>query len=209
MLVTECRLTEDKKIRGLSLISIRSQSYFAVDLIMIHLLLKVLIANSCGIRCADIQVLECCELYWLWFLDANVQFYITFADTVPPTAYITASSSFTNAKNVSVNISFTEPCSSRGGFGCSSVNACNVSRWPTKYINVLTNFILQSCWYTIDSSFINQRAKSLNTLIFLFSCWSMVRAKLYHLLLSLYNEASNILFLWAYHLMFSMGEWYW
>ncbi|KAH9776232.1 transmembrane protein [Citrus sinensis] len=47
-------------------------------------------------------------------------------DTVPPTAYITASSSFTNAKNVSVNISFTEPCSSRGGFGCSSVNACNL-----------------------------------------------------------------------------------
>lgn len=47
-------------------------------------------------------------------------------DTVPPTAYITASSSFTNAKNVSVNVSFTEPCSGRGGFGCSSVNACNL-----------------------------------------------------------------------------------
>ncbi|KAF2315900.1 hypothetical protein GH714_040695 [Hevea brasiliensis] len=47
-------------------------------------------------------------------------------DTVPPTAYITASTSFTNAGNVSVNISFTEPCSGGGTFGCSSVNTCNL-----------------------------------------------------------------------------------
>ncbi|XP_059442753.1 uncharacterized protein LOC132174986 isoform X2 [Corylus avellana] len=47
-------------------------------------------------------------------------------DTVPPTAYITASTPFTNALNVSVNISFSEPCTGGGGFGCSSVNACNV-----------------------------------------------------------------------------------
>ncbi|KAJ6688194.1 TRANSMEMBRANE PROTEIN [Salix koriyanagi] len=47
-------------------------------------------------------------------------------DTIPPTAYITASKVFTNALNVSVNISFTEPCTGGGGFGCSSVNACNV-----------------------------------------------------------------------------------
>ncbi|XP_048229333.1 uncharacterized protein LOC8288982 isoform X2 [Ricinus communis] len=47
-------------------------------------------------------------------------------DTVPPTAYITASTSFTNARNVSVNISFTEPCTGGGGFGCSSVNDCNL-----------------------------------------------------------------------------------
>lgn len=46
-------------------------------------------------------------------------------DTIPPTAYITASKLFTNALNVSVNISFTEPCTG-GGFGCSSVNACNL-----------------------------------------------------------------------------------
>ncbi|XP_034925959.1 uncharacterized protein [Populus alba] len=46
-------------------------------------------------------------------------------DTIPPTAYITASKLFTNALNVSVNVSFTEPCTG-GGFGCSSVNACNL-----------------------------------------------------------------------------------
>ncbi|XP_031105543.1 uncharacterized protein LOC116010330 isoform X1 [Ipomoea triloba] len=43
-------------------------------------------------------------------------------DTVPPTAYLMASTSFTNATNITVNISFTEPC----GFGCSSVNSCNL-----------------------------------------------------------------------------------
>ncbi|KAI9175004.1 hypothetical protein LWI28_026091 [Acer negundo] len=31
-----------------------------------------------------------------------------------------------NELNVSVNISFTEPCTGGGGFGCSSVNACNL-----------------------------------------------------------------------------------
>ncbi|XP_023541254.1 uncharacterized protein LOC111801476 isoform X1 [Cucurbita pepo subsp. pepo] len=47
-------------------------------------------------------------------------------DTVPPTASIMASTMFTNALNVSVNISFSEPCSRGGGFGCSSVEACNL-----------------------------------------------------------------------------------
>lgn len=47
-------------------------------------------------------------------------------DTVPPTAYVTSSTPFTNALNVSVNISFSEPCSGGGGFRCSSVNDCNL-----------------------------------------------------------------------------------
>ncbi|XWS50936.1 hypothetical protein CRYUN_Cryun12cG0133900 [Craigia yunnanensis] len=47
-------------------------------------------------------------------------------DTVPPTAYVTSSTPFTNALNVSVNISFTESCSGGGGFRCSSVNDCNL-----------------------------------------------------------------------------------
>ncbi|CAL9031034.1 unnamed protein product [Prunus brigantina] len=47
-------------------------------------------------------------------------------DTVPPTASVTASRSFTDALNVSVNISFSESCSSGGGFGCLSANTCNL-----------------------------------------------------------------------------------
>ncbi|KAM3381109.1 putative protein isoform X1 [Capsicum galapagoense] len=47
-------------------------------------------------------------------------------DTIPPTAYITTPTSFTNASNVSVDITFTEPCWSQGGFGCSSMNSCNL-----------------------------------------------------------------------------------
>lgn len=47
-------------------------------------------------------------------------------DTVHPTAYISASTSFTSALNVSVYISFSEPCTGGGGFRCSSVNACNL-----------------------------------------------------------------------------------
>ncbi|KAK4394718.1 hypothetical protein Sango_1626100 [Sesamum angolense] len=47
-------------------------------------------------------------------------------DTVKPTAYITAATSFTSASYVSVNISFSEPCGGGGGFRCPSVNACNL-----------------------------------------------------------------------------------
>ncbi|CAK9156552.1 unnamed protein product [Ilex paraguariensis] len=47
-------------------------------------------------------------------------------DTVPPTAYVTAATSFTNASNIPVNILFTEPCHGGGGFRCTSVNDCNL-----------------------------------------------------------------------------------
>uniref|UniRef100_A0A1D1YIJ6 Glutathione transport system permease protein gsiD n=1 Tax=Anthurium amnicola TaxID=1678845 RepID=A0A1D1YIJ6_9ARAE len=46
-------------------------------------------------------------------------------DTVSPTAYISASTYFTNAENVSVDISFSEPCSGGGGFRCF-MNDCNL-----------------------------------------------------------------------------------
>lgn len=59
-------------------------------------------------------------------------FFFFFSDTLPPTATVTASTTFTSSLNVSVNISFTEPCIGGGGFGCKSVNACNVSWRLTK-----------------------------------------------------------------------------
>ncbi|XP_057442927.1 uncharacterized protein LOC130734497 isoform X2 [Lotus japonicus] len=46
-------------------------------------------------------------------------------NTIPPTAYVTPSTIFTNSLNVSVNISFSEPCIGED-FGCKSVNACNL-----------------------------------------------------------------------------------
>ncbi|KAI3726969.1 hypothetical protein L1987_66776 [Smallanthus sonchifolius] len=47
-------------------------------------------------------------------------------DTVPPTAYVTASTSFTNASSIFAYISFSEPCSGGGGFGCLSANDCSL-----------------------------------------------------------------------------------
>ncbi|XP_058767606.1 uncharacterized protein LOC131641322 isoform X3 [Vicia villosa] len=46
-------------------------------------------------------------------------------DTIPPIAYVTASTTFTSSSNVSINISFIEPCIGEG-FGCKSGNACNL-----------------------------------------------------------------------------------
>ncbi|KAL6973201.1 hypothetical protein U1Q18_027381 [Sarracenia purpurea var. burkii] len=47
-------------------------------------------------------------------------------DTIPPTAYVSAATSFTNSFSVPVNISFSEPCTGGGGFRCSATNACNL-----------------------------------------------------------------------------------
>ncbi|KAK6924829.1 hypothetical protein RJ641_009155 [Dillenia turbinata] len=47
-------------------------------------------------------------------------------DTIPPTANLTASTLYTDAQNVSINISFSEPCTQDGGFKCSAVDACNL-----------------------------------------------------------------------------------
>ncbi|CAM0945609.1 unnamed protein product [Alopecurus aequalis] len=46
-------------------------------------------------------------------------------DTVPPTASVAAESAFTSASNVSVLISFSEPCPGAGGFTCNA-SYCNL-----------------------------------------------------------------------------------
>ncbi|KAJ0985768.1 hypothetical protein J5N97_004124 [Dioscorea zingiberensis] len=46
-------------------------------------------------------------------------------DTIPPTAYVATPTSFTNSSNVSVQISFSEPCTGGGGFRCS-LNDCSL-----------------------------------------------------------------------------------
>lgn len=64
-------------------------------------------------------------------------------DTVPPTASVTAGASFTNASNVSVVISFSEPCTEGGKFGCSSVNACNLLVYGAGHVIPSTFSILE------------------------------------------------------------------
>ncbi|XP_042498422.1 uncharacterized protein LOC122076880 [Macadamia integrifolia] len=64
-------------------------------------------------------------------------------DTVRPTAYVTVETSFTNALNVTVNISFTEPCIGGGGFGCLSVNSCNLLVYGAGQVIPSTLKILQ------------------------------------------------------------------
>lgn len=55
-----------------------------------------------------------------------------FADTIPPTAVVDAGQTYTNAVNVTVNITFSEVCDQDGGFVCPSTSSCDVSfeSWP-------------------------------------------------------------------------------
>ncbi|MQL72572.1 hypothetical protein Taro_004908 [Colocasia esculenta] len=98
---------------------------------------------SCGLKCKlDDLASSSCEsrkAYYTDLPDGNHRFevcangtrgascgsYNWTVDTVPPTAYISAPTYFTNATNVSVDISFSEPCTGGGGFRCF-VGDCNL-----------------------------------------------------------------------------------
>lgn len=56
----------------------------------------------------------------------NSSIYSWFVDTVPPTASVSAAESFTNAVNIPVDITFSEPCPGYGGFKCTSVSECDL-----------------------------------------------------------------------------------
>ncbi|KAL2492641.1 hypothetical protein Adt_28269 [Abeliophyllum distichum] len=64
-------------------------------------------------------------------------------DTVSPTAFIKSATTFTNASQVSVNISFSEPCGGGGGFRCSSVNACNLIVYGAGQVVPNTLYVVQ------------------------------------------------------------------
>ncbi|XP_038709363.1 uncharacterized protein LOC120004167 isoform X2 [Tripterygium wilfordii] len=64
-------------------------------------------------------------------------------DTIPPTAHVTSLTPITSALNVSVDISFTEPCIGDGGFRCSSVNACNLLVYGAGHVIPSSLIILQ------------------------------------------------------------------
>ncbi|KAF5175266.1 transmembrane protein [Thalictrum thalictroides] len=102
------------------------------------------VCRNCSIKCKlDDQISSDCEAMKASYLDlpdgdhifevcinefqgAGCTSYTWTIDTIPPTAYVTAARAFTNALNFSVDISFSEVCSGGGGFGCRSVNACNL-----------------------------------------------------------------------------------
>eukprot|EP01018_Ginkgo_biloba_P009481 Gb_04485 [translate_table: standard] len=65
-------------------------------------------------------------------------------DTLPPTASVMARPAFTNAENVSVDISFSELCTGRGGFRCSVWSACNLLVYGPGQVIPSTFRVIQS-----------------------------------------------------------------
>ncbi|KAF9624515.1 hypothetical protein IFM89_011628 [Coptis chinensis] len=120
------------------------------------------ICGNCSLTCKlDDHVSPSCEARKLSYMDlhdgdhsfevcindfqgAGCASYNWTVDTVPPTAYVTAERSFTNALNISVDISFSELCSGDGGFGCASVNACNLLVYGPGQVIPSTMKVLQS-----------------------------------------------------------------
>ncbi|KAI9084061.1 hypothetical protein K1719_034057 [Acacia pycnantha] len=52
--------------------------------------------------------------------------YSWFIDRIPPTAIISSEQTYTNAKRLSVDITFSEPCTGLGGFICLNSSNCDV-----------------------------------------------------------------------------------
>ncbi|XP_042417952.1 uncharacterized protein LOC122006490 [Zingiber officinale] len=63
---------------------------------------------------------RCASYYWT-------------VDTISPTAHLSAASSFTNALNMSVNVSFSEPCTGGGGFRCTP-SYCSLLVYGAGYV---------------------------------------------------------------------------
>ncbi|KAK1270816.1 hypothetical protein QJS04_geneDACA012623 [Acorus gramineus] len=58
--------------------------------------------------------------------ESNSSSYKWFIDTIPPTASISANPSFKNAKNITIDVMFSEACPGRGGFKCVNGSGCDV-----------------------------------------------------------------------------------
>ncbi|XP_008791189.1 uncharacterized protein LOC103708166 [Phoenix dactylifera] len=115
----ECRI--DCKLDNYSSSSCESREVTYTGLHDGNHTLEVCINESQGVRCASYN----------WTID-----------TVSPTAYVSAASSFTNASNVSVRVSFTEPCTGGGGFRCS-VDHCNLLVYGAAHVIPSTLKVLQ------------------------------------------------------------------
>ncbi|XP_028772478.1 uncharacterized protein LOC114729614 [Neltuma alba] len=60
--------------------------------------------------------------------------YSWFIDRIAPTAIISSEQTYTNAKRVSVDITFSEPCTGLGGFNCLNSSNCDVSVTGPAYV---------------------------------------------------------------------------
>ncbi|KAF7819418.1 uncharacterized protein G2W53_024873 [Senna tora] len=58
--------------------------------------------------------------------ERNSSTYSWFIDRVPPTATISSEETYTNAKRIAVDITFSEPCTELGGFKCLNSSNCDV-----------------------------------------------------------------------------------
>ncbi|KAE9599554.1 hypothetical protein Lalb_Chr14g0363441 [Lupinus albus] len=58
--------------------------------------------------------------------ERNSSLYSWFIDTTAPTAAITSEQMYTNAKRVTIDITFSEPCTGLGGFKCLNSSICDV-----------------------------------------------------------------------------------
>ncbi|KAK9120096.1 hypothetical protein Scep_018189 [Stephania cephalantha] len=58
--------------------------------------------------------------------DTNSSVHRWFIDKIPPTAVITSNRNYTNAEQMAIDITFSEPCTGKGGFKCINTSSCDV-----------------------------------------------------------------------------------
>lgn len=88
------------------------------------------------------------------------------ADTISPTAVVDAGQAYTNAVNVTVNITFSKACNNGGGFVCTGTNSCDVSCSATMFHASCNLF---STLNRVDVFFLKENGKVLVLMTLVFS----------------------------------------
>ncbi|OVA09534.1 hypothetical protein BVC80_9101g56 [Macleaya cordata] len=70
--------------------------------------------------------------------DTNSSAYKWFIDTIPPTAFITSKTSYTNAEKTAIDITFSEACTRGDGFKCINTSSCDVLVNGPAYVDAST-----------------------------------------------------------------------
>ncbi|KAL9404270.1 hypothetical protein Peur_001242 [Populus x canadensis] len=85
--------------------------------------------------------------------ERNSSSYSWFIDTIPPTATIFSEQNYTNAGNITIDVTFSEACTGLGGFKCASSSNCDVILNGPAYLHASSLHIIKpNIKYRLDLS---------------------------------------------------------
>ncbi|KAJ7970605.1 Transmembrane protein [Quillaja saponaria] len=83
--------------------------------------------------------------------EGNSSAYSWYIDTIHPTATISSEQNYTNASNIAIDVTFSEPCTGNGGFNCLNSSNCDVTVTGPGHVHASSLHIIEpGTKYTLD-----------------------------------------------------------